>query len=131
MLPQPIALTTEDSRCLDSIDLEHTAIFLDFDGVLADMVDDPSDVTVRRDVIDNLGTIGEATGGAIAVISGRGLAQLSGFLSPLRIALSGTHGAECRSADGGLWREPPDPSLLDAIRRPLEDLARRHEGTPD
>ncbi|MFZ2100325.1 MAG: trehalose-phosphatase [Oricola sp.] len=128
MLPQPITPTTEDPRALDSLDPEHTAVFLDFDGVLADIVDDPSDVTIRRDVIDNLAVIGEAAGGAIAVISGRGIAQLTGFLSPLRMALSGAHGAECRSADGRLWGEPQDPSLLDAIRSSLHDFARRHEG---
>lgn len=66
--------------------------------------------------------------GALALVSGRSLAQLDDLFSPFRFAAAGLHGIERRSADGTLERLPIEPAQLDAARAALTELAARHPG---
>ena len=59
-----------------TLDPATTAFFFDFDGTLAEIVDDPDAVTIGDDVRDALVAIGETAGGALAVISGREIAAI-------------------------------------------------------
>ena len=56
--------------------------------------------------------------GAIALVSGRPLAQLDDFLAPLRLPAAGAHGAEWRSASGRITRllDDPPPTVVHAAR---------------
>ncbi len=74
---------------------DHLLIISDFDGTLAGIVPDPSKVPVNAaacDVLTRLAGLPETT---VAVLSGRGLADLRS-VCPLRepVALAGSHGAE-------------------------------------
>jgi trehalose 6-phosphate phosphatase len=80
------------------------ALFLDFDGTLVDIAPEPGAVTVPSSLVPMLGDLQDYLGGAIAVVSGRPIAELDRFLAPLQLAAAGIHGVEHRTADGVLTR---------------------------
>ncbi|EHP41395.1 trehalose-phosphatase [Cupriavidus basilensis OR16] len=49
-------------------------------------------------------------GGALALVSGRPIAELDHFLQPLQLPCAGVHGAELRDAGGHRLRQP-DPGV--------------------
>jgi trehalose 6-phosphate phosphatase len=70
-------------------------VALDFDGVLAPIVDVPSDARPLPEAAAALGSLATLPDTTIAMVSGRGLADLaavSGFGTPIRLV--GSHGAE-------------------------------------
>lgn len=107
---------------------EETAFFFDFDGTLADIVDDPSAARIDPPVLEALASLQEISGGAVAVISGREIAALDGFLAPLRLPLGGSHGSERRGADGRLQRVAADGRVVERVAAALDDVARHHDG---
>ncbi len=84
---------------------EQAAILLDFDGTLVDLAQTPDGIVVPDDLPDLLGALDRVTGGAIALVSGRSVAALEGFVPQYKGVILGGHGAERRD-DAGLWRHP-------------------------
>jgi len=76
------------------------ALFLDFDGTMVDIAAQPQAVHVPGPLIGVLQDLCKHLGGAMAVISGRPIAQIDEFLQPLQLAVAGVHGSERRSSDG-------------------------------
>ncbi|MET0311513.1 MAG: trehalose-phosphatase [Burkholderiaceae bacterium] len=77
-----------------------SALFLDFDGTLVDLAPQPDAIQVPAGLVTTLALLRDRLDGALAVISGRPIAQLDAYLAPLVLPASGVHGAERRSADG-------------------------------
>lgn len=102
-----------------------TALFLDFDGTLAPIAPRPQDVQTPAWVVPTLRRLQRSLGGALALLSGRPLAQIDTFLSPLKLPAAGVHGVERRLADGRVRRR--DPVLPDAVRGAARQLASNHE----
>ncbi|MCB1995471.1 MAG: trehalose-phosphatase [Burkholderiaceae bacterium] len=100
------------------------ALFLDFDGTLADIAPRPEAVSVAPAVLQALAALQEHLGGALAVISGRPVAQIDHHLHPLRVPAAGQHGAERRDAQG-LWHRVPLPALAPVLP-PLQALVLAH-----
>jgi len=100
------------------------ALFLDFDGTLVDLAQQPEDVIVPPSLIDTLRELHTYLGGAVAVISGRPMEQLDQFLAPLRLPMAGVHGAERRAADGTLNLQTT--YALDEVQRAAQALADQH-----
>ncbi|MCD9123731.1 trehalose-phosphatase [Cupriavidus sp. UGS-1] len=102
------------------------ALFLDFDGTLADLAPRPELVQVEAGLVGTLRTLHRQLGGAVAIVSGRTIAELDAFLAPLQLPTAGVHGAELRDAEGRRLEVPaPD---LDRLHRRLEDFAQAHPG---
>src|SRR5262249_51934062 len=76
------------------------ALFLDFDGTLAAFAQQPDGVTVDPQVPGLLAGVCARLGGALALVTGRTLAQLDALLGPPRYAAAGLHGHEWRLATG-------------------------------
>ena len=76
------------------------ALFLDFDGTLVDLAPQPEAVIVPSELGNTLEALNKYLSGAIALISGRPIAQIDDFLHPLRLPVAGVHGAERRAFDG-------------------------------
>ena len=111
-----------------SLDLDSTAFLFDYDGVLADIVDDPREARPFQQVIECLQMLQAAAGGAVAVISGREIATLDDMLQPLKLPAAGIHGLQHRDA-GGIVKEPQlDSGKVDKVQQRLEDFARSREG---
>lgn len=103
-----------------------TALFLDFDGTLADLAAQPEAVQVSPELIPVLRQLAQQLGGALAIVSGRKLADLDGFLAPLQLPCAAEHGAQRRSLQGEVIRLA-SPDLQQAVRLATE-LADRHPG---
>ena len=88
-----------------------TAFFLDFDGTLARIVPDPEQASVTAQTLAALRRLRQAAGGAVAIVSGRSIAQLDRMLHPLRLPAAGVHGLERRNAAGAVLATPFDAAL--------------------
>jgi len=100
------------------------ALFLDFDGTMVDIAPQPHAVHVPPSLLDSLQRITAFLGGAVAVVSGRPIAQIDDFLEPLRLPAAGVHGVERRSADGVLTVLPTPP--LEQVAAEMGELVRAH-----
>ncbi|HSV82396.1 MAG TPA: trehalose-phosphatase [Ramlibacter sp.] len=100
------------------------ALFLDFDGTMVDIAPLPHAVEVPQPLIVVLRDIHQLLGGAVAVISGRPIAQIDAFLDPLKLAVAGVHGAERRRADGELSLLNTHP--MDHVEHEARALAAHH-----
>lgn len=103
-----------------------TALFLDFDGTLVDLADQPDAVRVPDDLVPLLLQLEQQLGGAVAIVSGRKLAELDDFLAPLTLPTAAEHGAHYRQADGS-HVQAASPDLAPVIRQVLA-LAECHAG---
>jgi hypothetical protein len=93
------------------------ALFLDFDGTFVDFAPTPDAVKLRPGSLELLGELQGRLGGALAVISGRRLFDIDGFLRPLELPGSGVHGQEFRPYGGDFRVEPPSPQIQLARER--------------
>jgi len=117
-----------DALPQDALDPAKTAFFLDCDGTLAEIVDRPDGAFVAPAIVDCVRTLHAATGGALAVVSGRSIAQLDVMLSPLILPVAGVHGIERRDAAGTIFRPEFDAQAVLQIAAELDAFAARHEG---
>jgi trehalose 6-phosphate phosphatase len=102
-------------------------LFLDLDGTLLDLRDDPASIRADAPLLTLLADCAERLGGALAIISGRPIADLDLCFAPLRLAAAGIHGVERRGADGVTTTLGADTERLhQAARRLAADM----EGMP-
>jgi trehalose 6-phosphate phosphatase len=76
------------------------ALFLDVDGTLLDLAERPDEVTVPAGLIPTVAAARAKAGGALALVSGRKIADLDRLFAPLRLSAAGVHGAELRLDPG-------------------------------
>lgn len=100
---------------LTQLQPDQIAIFLDFDGTLAAIEEHPDAVSVPPATLKTLTELDQATGGAIAIITGRPIIGIDYFLKPLRLPIAGVHGLERRGADGTYSNAPINQQALDAV----------------
>ena len=109
-------------------DLRKTALLLDVDGTIVDIAPKPDAVRVPASLKDSLSRLAAATDGAVALVSGRLLADLDHLFAPLRLAVVGGHGAELRLLDGAKGgakgRTQKSPQLNAELKLRLAALAR-------
>ena len=92
--------TVHQSDIPPQIDPAAHGFFLDLDGTLAPIVDNPQDVSLPDRTRHLLTRLVAATDGAVAVVSGRALADVDRILGTLQLPISGSHGMELRLANG-------------------------------
>lgn len=102
------------------------ALFLDFDGTLAPLQDDPNTVYLPEAAEAALGALAERLNGALAVLSGRGLDDLVTRV-PTALWRLGNHGLY-QAAPGTDTAPLPQET---APRQLLEDLQAFVDGEPD
>ncbi|HIC2037674.1 trehalose-phosphatase [Enterobacter soli] len=74
----------------------HFAFFFDLDGTLAEIKPHPDQVVIPTSVLQMLDQLSQMNEGALALISGRSMAELDTLARPYRFPLAGVHGAERR-----------------------------------
>ena len=95
---------------LPTPDLDHTALFLDIDGTLLDIALTPDSVRVPQQLVDDLERLRARCGGALALVSGRTLADIDKLFAPLKLPAAGAHGTQVRA----------DPSVqIGHLTRPI------------
>jgi trehalose 6-phosphate phosphatase len=109
-------------------DLHHFAILLDVDGTLLDIAPTPQEVWVPPSLRETLFRMRRQLDGALALVSGRPLADLDHLFAPLQLPAIGGHGAEMRlAADGEAVARRAMP-LHPRFRERLKIVAARHRG---
>ncbi|NDL62643.1 trehalose-phosphatase [Acerihabitans arboris] len=108
-----------DSDSLPPIPLDTFACFFDLDGTLAPIEKRPEMVSIPDNIKQALGTLFNATGGALALVSGRALMELDALSAPLLGPAAGVHGAERRDAQGNIHRTELSPPLAQKLEREL------------
>lgn len=91
---------------------DHIAFFLDFDGTLVELADRPDAVRLTEKTRDALSRLADATGGAVAVVTGREISDLDEMLAPLRLPAAGVHGLTRRTLAGQSHAAPIDEDFL-------------------
>ena len=106
--------------------LPDSALFLDFDGTLADIAPTPDAVKVPGGLVPTLAALHRQLGGALAIVTGRPITDIDHFLSPLQLPIAGEHGAQYRMADGS---SPAidQPPLEEAVIA-MNAMAAQHPG---
>src|ERR1700729_4409947 len=89
-------LTMEIAKTSLTSDLRQCAILLDIDGTILDIAPTPREVWVPPELRHTLARLQDLTGGALALVSGRPLADIDLIFAPLQLAAVGGHGAELR-----------------------------------
>ena len=113
---------------MTAVPLPHTrwALFLDVDGTLLELAPTPDAVRVPARVKSLLAGLAEAADGAVALVSGRTIAQLDEWFAPLKLASAGLHGLERRDSDGKVHRPPQDARALQRARTFLAARVKSH-----
>jgi trehalose 6-phosphate phosphatase len=109
-------------------DLHRFAVLLDVDGTILDIAPTPQEVHVPDSLCETLLRIGKRLDGALALVSGRPLADLDQLFAPLRLPAIGGHGAEMRLASNGEAVASRAAPLNPQFRALLKIIAARHSG---
>ncbi len=99
------------------------AFFLDIDGTLLDIARNPQEVRVDCELRSLLLRLAAASADAVALISGRSIADIDRLFAPLRFAAAGQHGAERRDYRGQTHRSAVPDARLSEARARLHELA--------
>ncbi|HWI17976.1 MAG TPA: trehalose-phosphatase [Vicinamibacterales bacterium] len=102
------------------------AYFLDIDGTLVDLADTPGTVKLDPALPGLVEALYQSSGGAVALITGRSIADADRLFPKRRLPIAGQHGHERRSADGTVTRHRVSPEALDAARHALRATVERH-----
>ncbi|MFT4249211.1 MAG: trehalose-phosphatase [Pseudomonas sp.] len=107
------------------------ALFLDVDGTLIAFSERPDQVHLLPAVREAIGAISDRLRGAVALVSGRPLAQLDALFAPLRLPAAGLHGHQLRGdaqAREALPAEPDTSAFLHDLHRRAAHMARANPG---
>jgi len=102
-----------------ALDPGQICLLLDFDGTLVDIAPSPDAVHVPEALCDALARLLPALGGALALVSGRPIADLDRRFLPLKLPIVGGHGAEMRVREGKIVSTVAP--LRESLRRQLAE----------
>ncbi|MCW6508210.1 trehalose-phosphatase [Lichenifustis flavocetrariae] len=105
------------------------SLFLDVDGTLIDIAPRPDAVVVAPHLIETLNILDRRLDGALALVSGRTIADLDHLFHPLRLRASGVHGAEMRFDANHETESVAGDAVSEDIVARLRDIAGSHVGT--
>lgn len=111
---------------LPTLSARRSALFLDFDGTLADLASRPDAVRIPADLPPLLDALHAHLGGALAIVTGRGRADLQRWLPAQRWPGAYEHGALRLDAEGRLRQA--DAPELGPIAAAARAFAARHPG---
>lgn len=104
------------------------AFFLDVDGTLIGFADTPDAVQVETALLDLIDSLHRHTAGALALVSGRMLADLQERIGLRQLPMAGLHGLERRDSMGRLRIHAAPPATKSAIQEAFAPILARHPG---
>lgn len=99
---------------------DHLALFIDIDGTLLGIAPTPDAVLVPPSLIEILERLVLGLGGAVALLTGRRIADADRLFAPLKLIAAGVHGTELRSERSGaiiMLAPPVSPEFVQAVNR--------------
>lgn len=104
------------------------AYFLDIDGTLIELAPSPDEIHVDEQLAHLIERLHAWTGGAVALITGRSIADVDRIFPLEGMAIAGQHGVELRAPDGRLSVHEAPMEGLAAVRTRLSKVTERHPG---
>src|SRR6476469_8577186 len=108
--------------------LSETAILLDIDGTLLDLMPTPREVWVPPGLSQTLNRLTQRTNGALALVSGRSLNDIDLIFAPDQFPAVGGHGAEMRIDPDAEAVAAHAPPMDKELKRRLAAIARLSPG---
>jgi trehalose 6-phosphate phosphatase len=123
-------LAPREAVAAHGVPLPKTAwcLFLDVDGTLLELAESPGAVAVDPHLMPLIERLRAASSGALALVSGRTIADLDRLFNASNLPLAGMHGCERRDARGKLHVAPVAIEQLAEVREGLNRLVARHPG---
>jgi len=103
-----------------AFDSQSLALFLDVDGTLLHIAARPDAVRVTPPLREMLDSLHASNAGALALVSGRRLADIDQLFAPLHLPAAGLHGLERRDSHG-IIHALDRSTDLDEVRRFLSE----------
>lgn len=104
------------------------ALFLDIDGTLMEFAPDPSGVGSDPHLSAMLSELARRLSGALALVTGRGLADVDRIFTDASLPVAALHGAARRTAAGAVHSHAAPAHDDPRLREALAALAQRHRG---
>lgn len=101
--------------------VDGASLFLDFDGTLVDIAPRPDAVSVDASLRELMTRLVSRLDGRVAIISGRGAAEIDALFGGVDFPIGGSHGAELRGVEGA--QMPERPAALDDVAARFSGLA--------
>ena len=108
--------------------LNETAILLDIDGTLLDLMPTPREVWVPPGLSETLNRLTERTSGALAMVSGRSLNDIDLIFAPDVFRAVAGHGAEMRLSVDSEADDVQAPPMDKELKRRLAAIAKLSPG---
>ncbi|RPH29930.1 trehalose-phosphatase [Buttiauxella warmboldiae] len=105
------------------------AFFFDLDGTLAEIKPHPDQVYIPAAVRTLLQKMSVMSGGALALISGRSMAELDRLATPFHFPLAGVHGAERRDINDNTHIVTLPEQVVAALQQQLSTALLAFPGT--
>ncbi len=105
-----------------------SALFLDLDGTLIEIAATPEAVVVPPGLPNLLRQLHDQLGGALAIVSGRPIAETDRLLAPFLASAAGEHGMSLRYQDGTREELPSSNGVPEFWLTALIEAARRWQG---
>lgn len=105
-----------------------SAFFFDFDGTLVEIAPRPELVAVEPKVREVLEGLAVKYDGAVAIVTGRPLDAVDGFLAPIQLATAAEHGSIRRDATGALHVDEGNAEAVEAAYAILRPFAEANDG---
>src|SRR6516165_444420 len=102
--------------------------FFDFDGTLTELAETPEAVVVEDRTRRALKSLFEATGGAVAIVTGREIDTIDAFLAPLRLPVAGVHGFERRNGAETRSERAAEHSAARSVEKILTSFVSHNPG---
>ncbi len=116
-MPLVTAQSSSGPRLPGPGDLRSIALLLDVDGTILDTAITPGSVVVPESLRSSLQVLHAKSGGALALVSGRLIADLDALFAPLRLPAIGGHGAEMRRSGSDATRMRSAATIGAALRK--------------
>src|SRR5262245_4581433 len=122
---------SSDEDCEPSLsggDPARCAFFLDLDGTLVEIAQQPGAVHVASELPALIADLYAAANGAVALISGRPIADIDRLLQMPQLPIGGQHGAERRDAHAHVHRHAVDDHAMSILRAQVYAWSVVHPG---
>jgi trehalose 6-phosphate phosphatase len=102
------------------------AYFFDIDGTLVDIAPSPAEIVLERELQSLIRQLYDATGGALALISGRAISDVDSIFGDVSLPVAGQHGLERRGGTGKITRHNLASEKLDFARARIAQAIATH-----
>jgi trehalose 6-phosphate phosphatase len=108
--------------------LDKCALLFDIDGTLIELAPTPDGICVPPDLPRRLYDLAQLTSGALALVSGRTIADIDHIMKPVRLPAVGGHGAEMRLLAGGQIEAAPVTPMDPHLKRRFAAIGNHSSG---